>query len=102
MLPLLTVFSCLLGIIGGYIVAVYYYGMSPNQYLDPLPLHIKNFDFIMGLVKAFVFGVIIITISCYKGMTTTGGAAGVGRATTNSVVVRPVRAGPAIIAWSPS
>ena len=87
MLPLLTVFSCLLGIIGGYIVAVYYYGMTPNQFLDPLPIHIKDFDFITGLVKAFVFGFIIITICCYKGMTTTGGAAGVGRATTNSVVI---------------
>lgn len=87
MLPLLTVFSCVMGIIGGYIIAVFYYGMSPGSFLDPLPIHIKDFDFIMGLVKAFVFGIIIITISCYRGMTTSGGAAGVGRATTNSVVI---------------
>lgn len=87
MLPLLTVFSCLMGIIGGYVVAVYYYNMSPNSFLDPLPLHIKGFDFFSGIAKAFVFGVIIITISCYRGMTTKGGAAGVGRSTTNSVVI---------------
>lgn len=87
MMPLLTVFSCVMGIIGGYIVAVYYYNMAPQSYWDPLPIHIKDFDFIMGLVKAFVFGVIIVTISCYKGMTTTGGAAGVGSSTTNSVVI---------------
>jgi phospholipid/cholesterol/gamma-HCH transport system permease protein len=87
MLPLLTVFSCLMGIIGGYVVAVYYYGMPPNTFLDPLPNHITTFDFVSGLVKAFVFGIIIVTISCYRGMTTKGGAAGVGRATTNSVVV---------------
>lgn len=87
MLPLLTVFSCIMGIMGGYIIAVYYYGMAPNTFLDPLPIHINSFDFVSGLVKAFVFGVIIITISCYMGMTTTGGAAGVGRSTTTSVVI---------------
>lgn len=87
MLPLLTIFSTIMGIIGGYVVAVYYYGMAPNTFLDPLPIHIKTFDFISGLAKAFVFGIIIITISCYRGMRTSGGAAGVGRATTNSVVI---------------
>lgn len=87
MMPLLTVFSSIMGIIGGYIIAVYFYKMSRNAFLDPLPVHITNFDFISGMVKAFVFGMIIVTISCYKGMTTRGGAAGVGRATTNSVVI---------------
>lgn len=87
MLPLLTVFSCVMGIWGGYAIAVYYYGMPSNQFLDPLPVHINSFDFISGLIKAFVFGVIIVTISCYKGMVTKGGAAGVGRSTTNSVVI---------------
>ncbi len=87
MLPLLTVFSTVMGIIGGYIIAVYYYKMPHNTYMDPLPIHIKNFDFFSGLVKALVFGIIIITISCYRGITTKGGAAGVGRATTNSVVL---------------
>lgn len=87
MMPLLTVFSCVMGIFGGFIVAVYYYNMPSQSYWDPLPIHIKDFDFIMGLVKAFVFGIIIVTISCYKGMTTSGGAAGVGNSTTNSVVI---------------
>lgn len=87
MLPLLTVFSCIMGVIGGYVIAVYYYGMAPNSFIDPLPIHIRTFDFISGLVKAFVFGIIIVTISCYRGMTTRGGAAGVGRSTTNSVVI---------------
>lgn len=87
MLPLLTVFSCLMGIIGGYVIAVYYYNMPSTSFLDPLPVHITTFDFISGLLKAVVFGFIIITISCYRGLQTTGGAAGVGRSTTNSVVV---------------
>ncbi len=87
MLPLLTVFSCIMGVIGGYVIAVDYYGLPANSYLDPLPLHITGFDFFSGMIKAFIFGVIIITISCYKGMTTKGGAQGVGRSTTNSVVI---------------
>jgi phospholipid/cholesterol/gamma-HCH transport system permease protein len=87
MLPLLTVFSSFMGIAGGYIMAVDYYGMPSNSFLDPLPVHITSFDFFSGLAKAFAFGIIIITISCYYGMTTRGGAAGVGRSTTNSVVI---------------
>ncbi|MFV0340774.1 MAG: MlaE family ABC transporter permease [Parachlamydiaceae bacterium] len=87
MMPLLTVFSCIMGILGGYIVAVYVYNMPPNVFLDPLPEHIKLFDFFSGIVKAFVFGIIIVTISCFKGMQTKGGAAGVGKSTTQSVVI---------------
>ncbi len=87
MLPLLTIFSCLMGIIGGYVIAVYYYQMPHSSFVDPLPTHITNFDIFSGFAKAFVFGIVIITISCYRGMITKGGAAGVGRATTNSVVI---------------
>jgi phospholipid/cholesterol/gamma-HCH transport system permease protein len=87
MMPLLTVFSMICGILGGYLVAVGFYGMASNTFLDPLPLNIHIFDFFSGITKAFVFGVIIVTICCYKGMNTRGGAAGVGKATTNSVVI---------------
>lgn len=87
MMPLLTIFSCIMGIFGGYVIAVYFYHMPPNIFLDPLPQHITNFDLFSGVVKAFVFGILIVTISCFKGMTTSGGAAGVGRSTTNSVVI---------------
>ena len=45
------------------------------------------FDFITGVIKGFVFGILIMTIACYKGLRTSGGAAGVGRATTSSVVI---------------
>jgi phospholipid/cholesterol/gamma-HCH transport system permease protein len=86
-MPLLTIFSMIMGILGGYVIAVYFFGMSPTAYFDPMPLHITMFDLVTGIVKAFVFGAIIMTISCYKGMKTTGGAAGVGRSTTNSVVL---------------
>jgi len=87
MMPLLTIFSSIMGVIGGYMIAVYYYKMTSNAFLDPLPQHINNFDLFSGMTKAFVFGIIIVTVSCYRGMITKGGAAGVGRATTNSVVI---------------
>ena len=86
MLPLLTVFSCIMGIVGGYMIAVGFYNMQHVDFIDPMH-HVKNFDIFSGIVKAIVFGVIIVTISCYKGMKTSGGAAGVGRSTTNSVVI---------------
>ena len=87
MVPLLTVFSCLMGILGGYLVAVYFYKMPSNSFLDPLPNNITSFDFFSGVAKAIVFGIIIITICCFMGMRTKGGAAGVGRSTTTSVVI---------------
>lgn len=87
MMPLLTVFSAIMGILGGYMIAVGYYGMSPSSFIDPLPIHVTRFDFFSGIVKSIVFAGIIVTISCYKGMITQGGAAGVGRSTTSSVVI---------------
>lgn len=87
MLPILTLFSCMMGIVGGYLISVGYFNMNPQEYLEPLPLHIENFDLLLGFVKSFVFGIIVVTISCYRGMITTGGAKGVGSATTNSVVI---------------
>lgn len=87
MMPLLTVFSIFMGIFGGYLISVFYFKMPPTTYFDPMPIYITNFDLLTGIVKAFVFGVLIVTISCYKGLNTTGGAEGVGRSTTNSVVV---------------
>lgn len=76
MMPLLTVFSSIMGILGGYIIAVGLYKMAPNAYLDPLPIHVTTFDFFSGIVKSLVFAIVIVTISCYKGMTTQGGGRG--------------------------
>ena len=87
MLPLLTCFSSLTGIAGGYYISVHFFNMSPNDFIDPIPVHVEPFDFFSGMAKALFFGILISTISCYKGLNTKGGAAGVGRATTNSVVI---------------
>ena len=87
MMPLLTIFSIFMGIFGGYLISVFYFRMPPSTYFDPMPIYITNFDLLIGIVKAVVFGILIVTISCYKGLATAGGAEGVGRSTTSSVVI---------------
>ncbi|MCY3974407.1 MAG: ABC transporter permease [Simkaniaceae bacterium] len=87
MMPLLTIFSIFMGIFGGYLISVFYFKMPPTAFFDPIPIYITHFDLLIGIVKASVFGVLIVVISCYKGLVTKGGAEGVGRATTNSVVI---------------
>ncbi len=87
MLPLLTIYSVIIGIVGGYLISVFYFGMSPESYIDHMPMHLTVFDFFTGIIKSYFFGLIIISVSCYRGMNTTGGAEGVGRTTTNSVVI---------------
>ena len=85
--PLLTIYGVLMGIFGGYLMAVFFFKMPANNYFDPMSTYLDPFDIFMGLFKGFVFSIIIVTICCYKGMTTKGGASGVGNSTTNSVVI---------------
>lgn len=87
MVPLLTLFSAIMGIYGGYLISTYVFHMSPQDYFDPMPANISPFDISVGMIKGFFFGFFISAISCYKGMTTKGGAAGVGKSTTSSVVI---------------
>ena len=87
MVPLLTMYSILLGIIGGYVISSFYFGMPATNYFDPMPTHVTLFDLVTGLVKATFFGIMLVTICCYKGMKTRGGAEGVGKSTTSSVVI---------------
>lgn len=84
--PLLTLFSIVMGVLGGYLIAVFYFHLPPLTYFQPMKLHITSFDVLTGIIKSFIFGIIFVSVCCYKGMRTTGGAAGVGRATTQSVV----------------
>lgn len=87
MVPLLTVFSVILGILGGYFISSFFFGMSAANYFDPMPIHVSAFDLTTGIIKSIFFGIILVTICCYKGIKTKGGAAGVGKATTSSVVI---------------
>lgn len=87
MIPLLTLFSTMMGILGGYVLSVHLFHMSPANFFNPMPLHISVFDLATGIIKGTLFGFILITICCYRGLKTSGGAAGVGKATTQSVVI---------------
>jgi phospholipid/cholesterol/gamma-HCH transport system permease protein len=87
MLPLLTVYADFIGIFGGYVIAVFKLGLSSSQYIrDSFDVLVLK-DVFTGLIKSFAFGAIIAIIGCYHGFKTRGGAEGVGRATTMSVVV---------------
>ncbi|EKE22061.1 MAG: hypothetical protein ACD_7C00068G0002, partial [uncultured bacterium] len=87
MIPLLTTFSILMGILGGYVISTFFFHLSRSNYFTPIHLHVNGFDILTGTLKAICFSVLLITISCFKGLKTKGGAEGVGKATTDSVVI---------------
>lgn len=86
MLPLLVVFADVIGTIGGYLVATAYSGIGSFTFLQSIKVFAVVNDVTGGLVKAAVFGGIIAIVGCYKGLNAPGGAEGVGKATTGSVV----------------
>ena len=87
MMPVLTVFANLVGIVGGYFIAVQILDVNPTVYVRRTTDFLELDDIYGGILKALVFGLIIASISCYKGFATEGGAEGVGRATTGAVVI---------------
>jgi phospholipid/cholesterol/gamma-HCH transport system permease protein len=89
-LPVLTVISDFIGIIGGYLVGVKLLGINEGAYIDKMIKFVELNDIYNGLVKSAVFGVILSIVSCYKGFYAKGGAEGVGRATTEAVVASSV------------
>jgi phospholipid/cholesterol/gamma-HCH transport system permease protein len=87
MLPLLTVYADMIGILGGYTVGVYKLGISHALYMKNTWTVLKYKDVFTGLIKSYFFAIIICIVACYEGMKAEGGAEGVGRATTSSVVM---------------
>jgi phospholipid/cholesterol/gamma-HCH transport system permease protein len=85
-LPLLSIMAIFIGIAGGFIVAIAYVHLSPSTFMKQLILSLMFWDIVTGLIKAFSFAVIITIVGVYRGLTFSGGADGVGRATTASVV----------------
>jgi phospholipid/cholesterol/gamma-HCH transport system permease protein len=86
MLPLLVLLADIIGVMGGYLVAVYKLGFNASNYLQRTWEFLEVMDVVSGLVKAAVFGFIITLMGCYHGYRSRGGAQGVGKATTNAVV----------------
>ncbi|MBN2438026.1 MAG: ABC transporter permease [Deltaproteobacteria bacterium] len=90
MVPLLTVVSDFVGILGGYFVGVQILGINPGVFVKNITRLVDLDDIYNGLVKAACFGLILSLIGCYKGFNTYGGAEGVGRATTEAVVLASI------------
>jgi phospholipid/cholesterol/gamma-HCH transport system permease protein len=86
MMICIAIIGDMAGIIGGLTVAYSFLGIGPRQYLTHTFEILKLHDFITGLVKAGVFGSLIAGLACYLGLGVSGGAQGVGKATTRTVV----------------
>ena len=89
-MPLLVIVADIIGVMGGYLVGTGRLGFNSGVYLKNTWDALTMGDVTSGLVKATVFGFIIALMGCYQGFYSCGGAQGVGRATTNAVVMSSV------------
>lgn len=87
MLPILTVYTNINGVVGGAIVGYTQLGVSFTAYFDNATRYAENKDLYVGLFKAFLFGIIICVVSCHQGFSTIEGAVGVGRSTRRTVII---------------
>ncbi|MGH9432019.1 MAG: MlaE family ABC transporter permease [Terriglobia bacterium] len=90
MLPVLTILSDFVGLIGGYLVSFSVAKLTTDEYWTAAYQSLTFRDVTQGLVKPLVFGAIIALVGCYFGLKTEGGTQGVGRSTTQAVVVASV------------
>ena len=86
MVPALTIYTNVVGILGGMLVAATQLGVAPSAYYDNAIVYLHNKAVYVGLLKAVVFAAIVATISSFQGLSATNGAVGVGRATRRTVV----------------
>jgi phospholipid/cholesterol/gamma-HCH transport system permease protein len=87
MVPVLTAFSTFIGIVGGYLVAVVLKGVNAAFFIKEMNFYTDPADVRTGLIKSVVFGAIIVIVACRRGFAAEGGAEGVGRAATQTVVI---------------
>ncbi len=90
MLPLLTALADFIGLVGGSVVSVFSLRLGAVQFWTRAIDALDFGDIMQGMSKPIVFGLILATVGCYKGLTVRGGTQGVGRATTQAVVVSSV------------
>ena len=86
MMPLLCIYADLMGILGGFIVGVGMLDISVTQYVNQTISSLNLYHFIIGLVHAFVFGILIALAGCLRGIQCGRSASAVGQATTSAVV----------------
>ena len=90
MLPLLVLVGDVIGIFGGYVIGVFKLDFNPALYIQKTYNFLEYIDVVSGLVKAAVFGFVVTVLGCYMGYHSSGGAQGVGAATTNAVVASAI------------
>jgi phospholipid/cholesterol/gamma-HCH transport system permease protein len=90
MLPLLVLVGDVIGIFGGYVIGVFKLDFNPALYIQKTYNFLEYMDVMSGLVKAAVFGFVVTLLGCYMGYHSSGGAQGVGAATTNAVVASAI------------
>ncbi len=90
MLPVLALVGMYSGVIGGYVVSVFVGGVPDGSFWLSIRQFVVPSDFGNGMLKTVVFGLIVATVACQQGLRTRDGAVGVGRATTNTVVITMV------------
>jgi phospholipid/cholesterol/gamma-HCH transport system permease protein len=86
MTPMLAFYTCIMGVVGGGIVGETQLGVSWSAYMDNATRFAEVKDLGVGMLKAFLFGLIITTVACHEGFATTQGAVGVGIATRRAVI----------------
>jgi phospholipid/cholesterol/gamma-HCH transport system permease protein len=89
-LPMLTVISDFVGLVGGFMIAYYTLNLTPSQYWTSAYQVLEWDDLAQGLFKPFVYAIIISLVGCFYGLRASGGTQGVGRATTQAVVIASV------------
>jgi len=87
MLPILNILSLVTGLWGGMIIADYLYGIPRSIYIESIQNFLQTWDIWSSLIKSGIFGGVVAIIGCNWGLTTTGGAKGVGQSTTAAVVM---------------
>jgi phospholipid/cholesterol/gamma-HCH transport system permease protein len=90
MQPLLTGLADFVGLLGGCAASVFSLRLSAVQFWTRAIAALEFGDLMQGMLKPVVFGFILATVGCYKGLTVRGGTQGVGRATTQAVVISSV------------
>lgn len=90
MLPVLCLVGVYSGVFGGYVVSVFQAGVPDGAFWNSVKQFVQPSDFVNGMLKTVVFGLIAATVACQQGLRTKEGAVGVGRATTQSVVISMV------------
>jgi len=90
MVPALTLYGDFIGIFCGFFYNIVGMGVNRVVYIRNALLYFEFWDVSVGLIKAFVFGFVIAVVGCWQGLRAEGGAEGVGRATTRSVVIASI------------